>query len=128
MRWDETEDEAENLANEIPLSERLAAETTPGDTVIAVSHYPDVVLDLPADTTVDLVISGHTHGGQVSIPGFGPPMTLSNVPRVVAAGGLHVVDGHPVYVSTGVGLERGQAPQLRFNVRPSVALLTIVPS
>ena len=102
--------------------------TTDSDLVIAVSHRPDSVLTYAAETTVDLTIAGHTHGGQVSVPGFGPPITLSDVPREVAAGGLHVLNSHPLYVSTGVGLERGQAPQLRFGVRPSVALLTVVPA
>ena len=110
------------------LSEALAVNTTPDDLVIAVSHYPDNVLAYPDDSTIDLTISGHTHGGQVSVPWIGPPITLSDVPRQVAAGGLHVVNGHRLYVSTGVGLERGQAPQLRFGVRPSVALLTVVPA
>ena len=102
--------------------------TTESDLVIAVGHRPDSVLTYEAETTVDLTIAGHTHGGQVSVPGFGPPITFSDVPREVAAGGLHVLNSHPLYVSTGVGLERGQAPQLRFGVRPSVALLTVVPA
>ena len=110
------------------LIETLAETTTQADLVIAVSHYPDVVLTLERDSTIDLIVAGHTHGGQVSIPGVGPPITFSDVPVEVAAGGLHVVNGHPIYVSTGVGLERGQAPQLRFGVPPSVALLTIVPA
>ncbi len=106
----------------------IAETTTDSDLVIAVSHRPDNVLTYSEDTTVDLTIAGHTHGGQVSVPGFGPPITFSDVPREVAAGGLHVLNGHPLYVSTGVGIERGQAPQLRFGVRPSVALLTVVPA
>lgn len=107
--------------------ESLESTTNINDLVIAVSHFPDPVLTLPALTTVDLMVSGHTHGGQVSLPGFGPPLTFSGVPKVVAAGGLHVVDGTPIYVSTGVGIARGQAPQLRFAVPPSVGLITIVP-
>ena len=110
------------------LIEMLADTTTDDDVVIAVSHYPDNVLSYPSSSPIDLTISGHTHGGQVSLPFIGPPLTLSNVPREVAAGGLHVLNGHPLYVSTGVGLERGQAPQLRFGVRPSVALITVVPA
>lgn len=110
------------------LTTALTETTTDSDLVIAVSHRPDNVLSYADDTTVDLTIAGHTHGGQVSVPGFGPPITFSDVPREVAAGGLHVVNSHPLYVSTGVGLERGQAPQLRFGVQPSVALLTVVPA
>jgi predicted MPP superfamily phosphohydrolase len=110
------------------LLEQLRTTTRRQDLVIAVSHYPDPVLSLTPGTTIDLILSGHTHGGQVALPRLGPLVTASDVPRVVAAGGLHVVDGHPIYVSTGVGLERGQAPQLRFGVPPSVALITIVPA
>ena len=83
------------------------------------------MLQLPADSGIDLVVAGHTHGGQVALPMFGPPLTLSAVPRQVGAGGLHEVRGNPIYVSTGVGMERGQAPQLRFGVRPSVAVLEV---
>ncbi len=110
------------------LLEELRTTTRRQVLVLAVSHYPDPVLALTPGTTVDLILSGHTHGGQVALPRLGALVTASDVPRVVAAGGLHVVDGHPIYVSTGVGLERGQAPQVRFGVPPSVALITIVPA
>ncbi len=110
------------------LAEALLQTTRQDDLVIALSHFPDRILELPTNTTIDLMISGHTHGGQVSLPGIGPLMTFSEVPKIVAAGGLHVVDGTPIYVSTGVGIARGQAPQLRFGVPPSVALITIVPA
>ncbi len=74
---------------------------------------------------MDLTVAGHTHGGQVVVPGLGPLLTLSDVPRDVARGGLHEVDGNPVYVSPGVGLERGRAPQVRLFNRPAVAVLTL---
>ena len=91
---------------------------------ILLSHRPDAIEDLT--TPVDLVVSGHTHGGQIAVPFFGPLVTFSDVPRAVAAGGLHEIDGQPIYVSTGVGLERGTAPQVRFNVRPSVGVIDVV--
>lgn len=92
---------------------------------ILVSHRPDTVLHLPSASALDLTIAGHTHGGQVVVPGFGPLITLSQVPRDVARGGLHELDGNRLYVSTGVGMERGQAPQVRLFSRPSIAVLTL---
>ncbi len=92
---------------------------------VLVSHRPDTVLGLPADAGVDLVVAGHTHGGQFALPRIGAPLTLSAVPRQVGSGGLHEVHGNPIYVSTGVGMERGQAPQFRLGVRPSVGLLVL---
>ncbi|MDE0223120.1 MAG: hypothetical protein OXJ90_27900, partial [Spirochaetaceae bacterium] len=53
---------------------------------------------------------------------------LTGVPRHVAAGGLHELYGTPIYVSTGVGRERGNAPQLRLGVRPSIGIIDLVPS
>ena len=94
---------------------------------ILIGHKPDAI-ELVRETPVDLAIAGHTHGGQVSLPFFGPPLTLTGVPRHVAAGGLHELHGTPIYVSTGVGRERGNAPQLRLGVRPSIGIIDLVPS
>lgn len=101
-------------------------EAVPDDDIaILLAHRPDVVLDLPVESRVDLTVAGHTHGGQIALPIVGPLVTMSNVPRSVAGGGLHEVAGHPIYVATGIGLERLQAPQVRFLTRPSVTLLTL---
>ena len=92
---------------------------------IVLAHHPDAIFDLTPAHRVDLVVAGHTHGGQIVIPLFGPPLTLSDVPRSVAAGGLHEVGETSIYVSTGVGRERGQAPQVRFLARPSIGILDV---
>ena len=101
------------------LESRAGAE----DIRILLGHYPDMVLDLTPASRVDVVIAGHTHGGQVQIPGLGPPLVLSRVPRRVGAGGLHSLEGRRIYVSRGVGMERGEAPRIRFWCPPEVAIL-----
>ncbi|HEU5151871.1 MAG TPA: metallophosphoesterase [Iamia sp.] len=103
----------------------LLATPDDGAVTVLVSHRPDTVLGLPEGSRVDLTVAGHTHGGQVVIPGFGPPVTFTDVPRSVARGGLHAVAGNPIYVSPGVGLERGSAPQVRLFSRPAVGVLTL---
>ncbi len=90
---------------------------------ILVAHRPDAVNELDTDSRIDLVVSGHTHGGQVVLPLIGPPVTLTDVPRDLARGGLHEVDGNAIVVSPGVGMVRGQAPQVRFLSRPAVVLV-----
>ena len=75
--------------------------------------------------SIDLIVTGHTHGGQVQIPGYGPLWNVTELPREVAGGGLHEVRGVPLYVSTGVGVQRADAPQVRFGVRPSVGVIDI---
>ena len=100
-------------------------EQTPADLRILLSHRPDIALELTADSPIDMVIAGHTHGGQVQIPGFGPLITATRVPRAVAAGGLHDLNGRPIYVSRGIGMERGQAPPIRLFCRPELTVLTL---
>jgi predicted MPP superfamily phosphohydrolase len=105
--------------------DRLTAQARDGAFALLLSHRPDTVLSLDSDQAVDLLVSGHTHGGQVALPWFGPPVTLSRAPRRVCAGGLHRVGGQRIYVSRGVGCERGHAPRIRFNCPPEVSVLTL---
>ena len=89
-------------------------------------HRPRHVYELGREGT-DLVVAGHTHGGQIRLPGFGPPVTMSPLPREVAEGGLHEVDGTPLYVSRGIGMEAGFAPPMRLRCPPEVTLLELGP-
>ncbi len=102
-------------------------EGAPGsrDVRILLAHRPDSVFLLRPRSRVDLVVAGHTHGGQVQVPLYGPPTIASRVPREVGAGGLHTLEGRRVYVSRGVGVERGQAPRLRLGAPPEVSIVTL---
>lgn len=89
---------------------------------LAVAHSPDVAPDLAA-LGYDLVVCGHTHGGQVRIPGVGALITNSTLPRSMARG-LHRIDGAWLFVNAGLGTNK-YAPY-RFACRPEVAVLDLV--
>lgn len=89
---------------------------------IVISHSPDFVDSL--QVPVDLVLAGHTHGGQVVLPLFGPPKTSSRLPRAYA-GGLNDYRGIPLHVSRGVGMERGFDVPVRFLCPPEICVLDL---
>lgn len=92
---------------------------------VAFAHRPDFAL---GDVKADLLVAGHTHGGQVRLPGIGPIVTLSRIPRAWAAGTTRLEGGRTLVVTRGVGMERGRAPRLRFGCRPEVVVIDLVPA
>lgn len=110
-----------------PLFERLLGETGAADARLLLSHRPDA-LELARGAPVDVLFAGHTHGGQVCLPWFGPIVTLSRVSRAIAAGGLHRVGDLQVLVSRGLGWEGHIAPRVRLFCRPHLLLVELVPA
>ncbi len=96
----------------------------PGYTIV-VGHGPDFAL---GQVEADLLVAGHTHGGQVQLPLIGPLLTLSRIPRAWAEGVTALDRGRHLVVSRGVGMERGHAPRLRFLCRPQLVVLDIIPT
>lgn len=93
---------------------------------VAFAHGPD--FSRSEAVRADLLVAGHTHGGQVRLPFLGPLVTLSGIPRHHAAGGLFPLSGgRHLVVSRGLGLERGTAPPLRFLCRPEIVVIDVVP-
>jgi predicted MPP superfamily phosphohydrolase len=91
-----------------------------GKPVIALTHNPDIFPRLPP--SVQLLLAGHTHGGQVNFPLIGRPIEPSDFGQRYGAG--HVFEnGHHLFTTTGIGTS---ILPLRFRVPPEIVLLTIV--
>jgi len=82
-------------------------------------HEPDLA-DRASQFPIDLQLSGHTHGGQIRVPGLGAlllPVMGRKYPM-----GLYRVNGMWVYTNRGLGVNR---PAVRFNCRPEITLFTL---
>jgi predicted MPP superfamily phosphohydrolase len=93
---------------------------------ILVGHAPDYARLAAPLGRADAALAGHTHGGQVVIPGIGPLMTFSRLPKTFASG-THEIGGLPVVVTKGVGMERLWAPRIRLFCPPDVTIVEIGP-
>jgi predicted MPP superfamily phosphohydrolase len=107
------------------LLRRLEEDPGEADLRLLLAHRPDTIFAMRDPSRVDLLVCGHTHGGQVQLPFLGPLLTGTGVPRHIAAGGLHEWRGRRIYVSRGVGVERAPAPRVRFLAPPEISLLTL---
>ena len=91
---------------------------------ILLAHYPSTALRLPPGR-VQLVLSGHTHGGQIRFPGLGCIWPNDRIPREMARG-LHTVGPTSVHVSPGIG---ASLPiRVRINCPPEVTVLKLEPA
>jgi predicted MPP superfamily phosphohydrolase len=82
-------------------------------------HEPDYA-DEAAHYPVDLQLSGHSHGGQINLPGYGRPV-LPYLGQKYPAG-LYQVGLMALYTNRGIGVI---SPPVRFNCPPEVTLLTL---
>ncbi|MEO6715480.1 MAG: metallophosphoesterase [Mycobacteriales bacterium] len=100
------------------------AADTDADLRIALVHAPEPrVLDAYATSGYELLVAGHTHGGQLRVPFFGALVTNCGIDRERARG-LHRYAGAWLHVSAGLGTSP-YAP-VRFACRPEASLLTLV--
>ncbi|HUP44631.1 MAG TPA: metallophosphoesterase [Thermoanaerobaculia bacterium] len=86
---------------------------------IGVTHHPDLIGDL-GDCRLDLLVCGHTHGGQIRFPFFGAVVVPSRYEARYASG-FHRVRNVLMYVSRGIGA----VPPLRILCRPEIATFTL---
>ncbi|GAA4917134.1 hypothetical protein LX16_3952 [Stackebrandtia albiflava] len=95
------------------------------DVTIGMTHSPEPrVLDQMAADGYQLLVAGHTHGGQVCVPGYGALVTNCGIDRRRVRG-LHHYGGSWLHVSAGLGTSP-YAP-FRFACPPEASVLTLIP-
>jgi len=110
------------LEDHLPLDEVLAA-VPEADCRIVLAHNPDTA-DTDFTARVDLMLAGHTHGGQVELPLIGIPM-LPVKNKTYSYGLKPTPKGFPVFISKGIGW--GIFPG-RLNCFPEIPILELVPA
>ncbi|MGE5373755.1 MAG: metallophosphoesterase [Bacteroidota bacterium] len=99
----------------------LSIEKAPaGVPIVLLLHEPDLVSETSRNPRIALQLSGHTHGGQVLIPGR-PPIFTPILGKIYSQG-LFKVNDTWLYTNRGLGVI---SVPLRFNCPPEVTLLTL---
>ena len=94
---------------------------------ILLGHMPTFMLHV-ADMPIDLCLAGHTHGGQIRIPGFGALSVLCEFPRQWGRG-YRKIGQTTINVSAGVGSEHADGiPPIRLFCPPEMTMIKITPS
>ena len=97
---------------------------------IGVTHAPyRRLLDAMTADGVPLILAGHTHGGQVCVPGHGALVSNCDLPPSKASGLFaHTVGEHTAQVHVSAGLGMSPYAPYRFACPPEVSLLTLIPA
>ena len=97
------------------------------DLHIGVTHTPaSHVLDAMAADGFSLLLAGHTHGGQVCVPGYGALTTNCDLPHSMAKG-LHRWPGSKAWLHVSAGIGTHPTAPYRFACRPEATILTLIP-
>jgi uncharacterized protein len=109
----------DHLYGKVDLAKAMIG-TSLGDCCVMLSHNPDVAETLD-DRRIGFVLSGHTHGGQVNLPGYGPPWLPSKYGAKYLKGLVRAPEVD-VYISRGLGVSSWP---VRFQCRPEITLVTL---
>jgi hypothetical protein len=97
------------------------------DLRLGIAHAPQPsVIDVYTADGVELLLAGHTHGGQVCLPGFGPLVTNCGIDRARARGlSRYGAGGNEAWLHVSAGLGTSPYAPIRFACRPEATLLTL---
>jgi len=112
----------EALTHKIQRGDLAAALATlaPATPHLLLAHSPDIIVDA-ALRGVPAILCGHTHGGQVVVPFYGPPITHTKLGRAFASGWSEMGETR-MFTSRGFASHES----VRFLCRPEIAVFTLV--
>jgi predicted MPP superfamily phosphohydrolase len=93
------------------------------DVNLLLHHSPDLAPNA-SRYGFDLMLSGHTHGGQVCLPFYGAIFAGSLYGKTFESG-RYKVNGMELYVTRGLGMEGAVAPRVRFLCQPEIIVWDI---
>ena len=115
--------------HDLPTDRAALAETIrrgPAEGVrLLIAHSPDIAPEA-ADAGFDLILCGHTHGGQIVIPGVGPLFSGSTYGRRFLRGRF-TLGRATLYTTRGLGMEGWGAPRARWFCPPEITVWTLTP-
>ena len=98
---------------------------------LGVTHAPYTrVVSALTEVGSDLILAGHTHGGQIGIPGFGAIITNCDISRPYAKGlkRWQAPDGSTAWLHVSAGLGTSPYAKVRIATRPEASLLHVYPA
>jgi predicted MPP superfamily phosphohydrolase len=97
---------------------------------LGVVHAPYLrALDVFAGNGYDLVLAGHTHGGQLRVPGYGALVSNCDLPTDQARGlSRHRATAGELWLHVSAGLGHSRYAPIRFCCRPEVTMIDLVPA
>ena len=116
--------------------DRVAGPADPAaDLRLGIMHAPEPrVHDRFTADGYDILFAGHTHGGQLRVPGYGALVTNCEIDRDRVSGlhqhppaGQPALDGHRAWLHVSAGLGTSPWAPARFACRPEATMLTLVP-
>jgi predicted MPP superfamily phosphohydrolase len=121
--------------------------TDTGNFLIMVGHRPNFAIKgfrserypgldegyQDAKRAPDLMLAGHTHGGQIVLPfygaiGWGGDGFVQQIPRKMRSGMFKFENGGTLIITRGTGMDRGWAPRIRFCCKPEISVIQLVPA
>ena len=108
---------------DFPDLDRAIPRATEREPVLLLGHEPDFADTVRAYGGVDVMLAGHSHGGQVRVPGITPAFLPVMGRRYVR--GLFQLDDLQLYVNRGIGAVH---LPIRFRCPPEITLFTLEPA